>query len=140
MANDFVTVTRTLVKRGWADVEAKLQWAFASGAAASFLLQIAQAYGIKVPEQVAVEIPYVFAIIAGYLVPSVGASIVQPNQDKVIREQHTGNVVTQITTGPIPIQASTQPQATAATNWLADAVQKHGENHDGQTQIIMDPH
>lgn len=112
--NDPIVVTRTLVRRAWADVEPKVQWAFASGAAASFLLELAHAYGIALPPIVTQETPYILAILAGYIMPSVGQTVTSTKRvgANVVHESeaHTGNAVS-VVTGSVPVQ----PTAVAPT-------------------------
>lgn len=109
MANDFVTVSRTLVKRGFSDIEPKVAFALISGGIASVILNIATAYGLKLPLEVQNEIPYIFAVLGGYLTPSVGTTITNNrdvnNHTEVQSETHSGNVVSTITNST-PIQAA----------------------------------
>lgn len=103
MSSDFVTVTRTLVKRGWSDIEPKIAFGLVSGGIASVALNIATAYGIHIPVDVQNEIPYALAVLGGYLTPSVGTTITQPTNSKVLTETHSGNTVTTVT-APTAIQ------------------------------------
>lgn len=116
MSSDFVTMTRTLVKREWSDIEPKIAVGIASGSIAtglvSFLQPLALAYGLHIPESVWVGLPAFVSLFGGYLTPSVGATITQPANDRVFSETHSGPVVTTIT-GPTPIQPAAAPVAEA---------------------------
>lgn len=108
MSSDFVTMTRTLVKREWSDIEPKIAIGIATGSIATglvpFLQTVAQSYHIVIPESVWVGLPAFISLLGGYLTPSVGATITQPANDKVITETHSGPIVTTVT-GPTPIQS-----------------------------------
>lgn len=116
MSSDFVTMTRTLVKREWSDIEPKIAIGIASGSIATgivtFLQPIAKTYGIDIPESVWVGLPAFISMLGGYLTPSVGATITQPSNSKVITETHSGPIVTTIT-GPTPIQTAPPVDAAA---------------------------
>lgn len=116
MANDFVTVTRTLVKRGWSDIEPKIAAALVSGGVADGVVSVATAYGVHIPTNVQTMIPYGLAILAGYLTPSAGTTILKhidaANGSKIETEQHTGTVESTIT-------APTKIPSQAAANFIA---------------------
>lgn len=135
--NDPIVVTRTLIKRAWADVEPKVQWAFASGAAASFLLELAKAYGVTLPPILVQELPFGLAVLAGYIMPSVGQTVtttkVTPAGRVQEQEAHTGNAVS-VFTAPTPIQP---PAPTAVAPSFTDIVEQTPAAEDAKpTEII----
>lgn len=95
--HQYVTVTRTLLKRGVTDIERKLAAAATSGALGYVLLTILEAYGVKVPAQLADLIPYASAILGGYLSHSVGA------QTHSVVTEPTGRITETTTTGAIAL-------------------------------------
>lgn len=135
--NDPIVVTRTLVKRAWADVEPKVQWAFASGAAASFVLELAKAYGVSLPPIVVQELPFILAVLAGYIMPSVGQTVTTTKQLGNGRvqeaEAHTGAAVS-VVTASTPIQT---PAPTAVAPSFTDVVDNTPAVEDAKpTEVI----
>lgn len=116
--NDPIVVTRELVKRGWSDIEPKLVTALASGAATAFLVGVAKAYGITIPEQVISAAPLFAALLIGYLTPSVGTTVTKKLDSNGTQvEKHSGSVITTVTAST-PVQQATQVIPSART--LAD--------------------
>ncbi len=126
--NDPIVVTRELVKRGWSDIEPKLVTALASGAATAFLVGVAKAYGVNIPESVISAAPLFCALLIGYLTPSVGTTVTKKIAGNgTITEAHSGAVVSTFT-APTKIQvtapvASVEDQKeTAVMPSRADAI------------------
>lgn len=120
--NDPIVVTRELVKRGWSDIEPKLVTALASGAATAFLVGVAKAYGVTIPESVISAAPLFAALLIGYLTPSVGTTVTKKIAGNgTITEAHSGAVVSTFTaptkiqpTAPAPtVEAGNLPEAKA---------------------------
>lgn len=136
MSSDFVTVTRTLVKRGWSDIEPKIAIGIATGSIATglvaFLQPVAKSYGIDVPESVWAGIPLFVSMLGGYITPSVGTTITQPTNDKVTTETHSGPVVTTVTAPTNIVQPGKYD------NFLNN-LGNHAEVNNAATQILPPP-
>lgn len=102
---DPLVVTRTLIKREWADIEPKIAVALASGAVSDGIVNIINAYGVHLPVPVLSGIPLFCALLAGWITPSVGTTTTIRHGDDFVVEKHSGNV--EIKTGAIPIQRPT---------------------------------
>lgn len=114
---DFITVTRTLVKRGWTDFEPKLITGLLTGSVAGFLTSVLSQYGIELStdQQKALVVGCFF--LGGYIAPSTGTTVTKnfdtPTGSHVEQESHSGNAIT-TATSPTAIQRPTETAPAAA--------------------------
>lgn len=111
--DEFVSITRGLVTRGWTDIEPKIAASFASGGVFGILVTILASYHVPITPAVQEWGPYIVAVLGGYIFPSSGHIITtKSSPDATTTTTKTsGSVETIVKTGSIPIQRS--PQAAA---------------------------
>jgi hypothetical protein len=107
--DEFVSITRGLVKRGWTEIEPKVAASFVTGGVSGIFLAILTSYHVPITPALAQWAPYLFAIIGGYIFPSSG-QVIMTKADPASHTTTTKTVgaVQTIVTGPIPVQAPKQ--------------------------------
>lgn len=105
-ADEFVSITRGLVRRGWTEIEPKVAASFATGGVFGILVNILGSYHVPITPSVQAWGPYLVAVIGGYLFPSSGQIIVT-KADATGRTETTKTVgaVQTVVTGAIPVQS-----------------------------------
>lgn len=106
--DEFVSITRGLVRRGWSEIEPKIAASAASGGLFGILVNILASYHVPITPEVKAWGPYLIAIIGGYIFPSSGQIITVKSDDKskTTTTATVGGVQT-IVTGSIPVQTPT---------------------------------
>lgn len=117
MSNDqFITVTRALVKRGWSDFEPKVISGLLTGSVAAFIVSLLAQYGVHLSTIQANYVVVGCYFLGSYATPSTGTTVTknETTQGGTVTRQsetHSGNSVS-VVTGPTPIQSvPAQPSA-----------------------------
>lgn len=126
MTNDeFVSITRGLVKRGWNEIEPKVAYMFASGGLFGILVTILVSYHVPITPEVREWGPYLVGVLGGYILPSSGQVIVtKPAPNTEVKTVKTVGAVETIVTGAIPIQ---RPASQTFTQTIDDTSDPNAE-------------
>lgn len=104
--DEFVSITRGLVRRGWSDIEPKIAATFASGGAFGILVTILASYGVPITPAVEQWGPYLVGVIGGYIFPSSGHIITtRTSEDGRTATTKTTGPTETVVTGAIPVQS-----------------------------------
>lgn len=102
--DEFVSITRGVVKRGLTDIEPKVAAGAGGGVVFGILITILASYHVPITPAVQQWGPYLVAILCGYIFPSSGHIITtRASDDARTTTTHTAGTVETIVTGAIPI-------------------------------------
>jgi hypothetical protein len=109
--DEFVSITRGLVKRGWSEIEPKVAASFVTGGVSGIFLAILTSYHVPITPALAQWAPYIFAVIGGYVFPSSGQVIVtKADPASHTTTTKTVGAVQTVVTGAIPVQKPEPPK------------------------------
>lgn len=104
--DEFVSITRGVVKRGLTDIEPKVAAGAGGGVVFGILITILASYHVPITPEVQQWGPYLVAIACGYIFPSSGHIITtRASDDARTSTTTTSGAVETIVTGAIPVQA-----------------------------------
>lgn len=134
MTNDeFVSITRGLVKRGWNEIEPKVAYMFASGGIFGILVTILASYHVPITPEVREWGPYLVGVLGGYILPSSGQVIVtKPSENTSTQTVKTVGAVETIVTGAIPVQSPAEAPRRSSFTQTVDGT----SDPDAPTQVI----
>lgn len=107
--DEFVSITRGVVKRGLTDIEPKVAAGAGGGVVFGILITILASYHVPITPEVQQWGPYLVAVACGYIFPSSGHIITtRASNDARTSTTTTSGAVETIVTGAIPVQAPKQ--------------------------------
>jgi hypothetical protein len=133
--DEFVSITRGVVKRGLTDIEPKVAAGAGGGVIFGIFVTILASYHVPITPEVQQWGPYLVAVACGYIFPSSGHIITtRSSDDSRTSTTTTSGAVETIVTGAIPVQQPKQAPDVPLSQLL-----KGSAPDDQATQILPPP-